>query len=341
MNGKRWIAVGIAMVLLVISLLMETMTGVGNPYGNEYFLDDLLAEDVKEKVLYHGNTDQRIAVIYIDGEISSYTSYGFSGNLGYDHHFVLRQIEDIKNDDRVKGVILSVNTPGGGTFESAQLKDALLDLKTTRKIPIYVSMQSIAASGGYYISAHADKIFASEETLTGSIGVIMSGINLTGLYEKLGISNDTIKSGTFKDIGSSSRPMTEQDRKILQDMVDLSYNRFVKVVSEGRNISKDKARKLADGRIYDGSQAKANGLVDEIGYFEDALYRMQDEYDLGDSQVFYYDIDRGSLISLFQMNITPLLRKRESRSEVLESLIQAERMNSVRPMYLYQGGHYE
>lgn len=341
MNGKRWIAVGIAMVLLVISLLMETMTGVGNPYGNEYFLDDLLAEDVKEKVLYHGNTDQRIAVIYIDGEISSYTSYGFSGNLGYDHHFVLRQIEDIKNDDRVKGVILSVNTPGGGTFESAQLKDALLDLKTTRKIPIYVSMQSIAASGGYYISAHADKIFASEETLTGSIGVIMSGINLTGLYEKLGISNDTIKSGTFKDIGSSSRPMTEQDRKILQDMVDLSYNRFVKVVSEGRNISKDKARKLADGRIYDGSQAKANGLVDEIGYFEDALYRMQDEYDLRDSQVFYYDIDRGSLISLFQMNITPLLRKRESRSEVLESLIQAERMNSVRPMYLYQGGHYE
>lgn len=341
MNSKRWIAAGIAAALLTISLLAETITGGESAYQKQYFLDGLLNEDVMEKVLYQGDSRERIAVIYIDGVISSYTSYGFSGDIGYDHHFVLQQIEDLKNDETVKGLILSVNTPGGGTFESAQLKDALIDLKQSRGIPIYVSMQKIAASGGYYISAHADKIFATEETLTGSIGVIMSGLNLAGLYEKLGITEDTIKSGAFKDIGSNSREMTEEERKILQDMVDLSYERFVKVVSEGRGISKEKAKRLADGRIYDGGQAKANGLVDEIGYFENAVYRLQQDYNLDHAQVFYYHVNRANFASLLRMNVAALFKRGESQNRILENLIQAEKMNVVRPMYIYQGGRYE
>ncbi|MDO4720302.1 MAG: signal peptide peptidase SppA [Peptostreptococcaceae bacterium] len=341
MNSKRWIAAGIAAALLTISLLAQTITGGESAYQKQYFLDGLLDEDVMEKVLYQGDSRERIAVIYIDGVISSYTSYGVSGGIGYDHHFVLQQIEDLKNDETVKGLILSVNTPGGGTFESAQLKDALIDLKQSTGIPIYVSMQKIAASGGYYISAHADKIFATEETLTGSIGVIMSGLNLAGLYEKLGITEDTIKSGAFKDIGSSSRVMTEEERAILQEMIDLSYERFVKVVSEGRGISKEKAKKLADGRIYDGGQAKANGLVDEIGYFESALYRMQQDYNLDHAQVFYYHVNRTNFVSLLRMNVSALFKRGESQNRILENLIQAEKMNVVRPMYIYQGGRYE
>lgn len=334
MNGKRWLAIGIATLLLLISSIINGQMN-GSIYQRKGILENLLSEEIVEKTLHEGNKQERIAVIFIDGVISSANAAGLFSNTGYHHSSVLKQIKTIQQDDTVKGVVLSVNSPGGGTFESAQLKDALRTLQEKKQIPVYVSMQKMATSGGYYISAYADKIFATEETLTGSIGVIMSGINLSGLYQKLGISDDTIKSGEFKDIGSDSRPMTAKDRDILQRMIDLSYQRFVKVVSEGRNMELEKAKALADGRIYDGSQAKENGLIDEIGYFDDVVEQMKLDHLLNESQVFYYDIDKSSINSFLGMTIQHFFNT--SGTDFSKWLQPYSTDSMIRPMYIYRG----
>ena len=142
----------------------------------------------------------------------------------------------------------------------------------------------LAASGGYYISAQADKIFATEETVTGSIGVIMSGLNYSGLLEKLGVEDTTVKSGALKDMGSGTRPETKEEEAVLQAYIDSAYSRFVAIVSEGRNKSEEEVKKIADGRIYDGVQAKEVGLVDELGFPEDALKAMRKEQQLEDAE---------------------------------------------------------
>lgn len=340
MNIKRGIAIGIAIVLLIVSSSMKVLIDQSSKHSS--FWKDILTDPMTEHQLHEGRSEKRIAVIFIDGVISASSESGlFAPVVGYNHAFILRQIENIKNDDTVQGLIVSVNSPGGGTFESAQIKDALQKLQDERQIPIYVSMQQVAASGGYYISAYADKIFATEETLTGSIGVIMSGKNLSGLYEKIGIEDNTIKSGEFKDIGSDARPMTENDRKILQDMVNLSYERFVKVVSEGRSMDISKAKKLADGRIYDGSQAKENGLIDEIGYLEDAINDMKITHALENGEVFYYDAGRGTLDTFLNLKIGNWMKKNNADWNKLRTLLQEENDAWIRPMYIYRGAFHE
>ncbi len=154
--------------------------------------------------------------------------------------------------------------------------------------PVYVSMGSMAASGGYYISAPADKIFASNETLTGSLGVIMQGYNYEKLAEKYGVQFETIKSGPYKDIMSPTREMTAEERKILQTMVNNMYNEFVRVIADGRGMSEKEVRKLADGRVYDGRQAKQLKLVDEIGRLDDVVASMKKDLNVKDAQVIRY-----------------------------------------------------
>lgn len=335
-NAKRGIAIGIAIVLLIVSLSMKML--IDHSPKNSGFWKDILTDTMTEHRIHEGQSEKRIAVIFIDGVISASSESGlFAPVVGYNHAFTLRQIEKVKDDSSVQGLIISVNSPGGGTFESAQIKDALQKLQDERQIPVYVSMQQVAASGGYYISAYADKIFASEETLTGSIGVIMSGKNLSGLYEKIGIEENTIKSGEFKDIGSDARPMTEKDREILQNMINLSYERFVKVVSEGRGIDIAKAKKLADGRIYDGSQARQNGLVDEIGYLEDAINDMKIDHALEDSEVFYYDAGRSTLNTFLNLKIGHWMKKNNADWTKVMTLLREENNSWIRPMYIYRG----
>ncbi len=132
-----------------------------------------------------------------------------------------------------------MNSPGGGVVESAEIHDKILDIKKVKK-PVYVSMGSMAASGGYYISAPADKIYASPETMTGSLGVIMHGYNYEKLAKKYGVEFETIKSGPHKDIMSPTREMTGEEREILQNMINNSYDQFVKVIADGRGMTERK-----------------------------------------------------------------------------------------------------
>src|SRR5690606_14792860 len=154
---------------------------------------------------------------------------------------------------------------------------------------VYISMGTMAASGGYYISAPATKIFANEETLTGSLGVILESINYSVLAEKLGIDMVTIKSGEYKDILNPSREMTESEKEILQKMINESYDQFVKVIVNGRGISEEKVREIADGRIYSGRQAKELNLIDEFGYLDDTIEALKKDYRLKDAQVVKYE----------------------------------------------------
>ena len=293
MNAKRWWAVGIAIFLFVASTGITAMTSLMSQNFSEQvtsLVSDTTDGALAETTTTAGNPTSRIAVLTVNGTIQDTgESSSFLSSEAYNHQAFLKQLEAVKEDESVKGIILSVNSPGGGVVESKQIYEAIKEIQKDRKIPVYASMGSMAASGGYYISAPADKIFADEETMNGSIGVIMQGVNYSKLAEKYGIEFETIKTGPYKDIMSGSREMTKDERKILQDMINESYNRFLNVIVDGRDMPKAEVKKLADGRIYSGSQAKKVGLVDELGYEEDAIAAMKKDYNLNGAQVFEYD----------------------------------------------------
>jgi protease IV len=183
---------------------------------------------------------------------------------------VRRQLQKAADSEHVKAVLLRINTPGGTVAMSQELNEAVKALKASNK-PIVVSMGDIATSGGYYVSSAADKIYASPGTLTGSIGVIMHLLNLSEIEKKIGVSPFTIKSGQFKDMGSMDRAPTKEEQELMQTLIMDSYDQFVTAVSEGRRISVDQVKKIADGRIYSGRQALKIKLIDALGGYEDAL----------------------------------------------------------------------
>jgi protease-4 len=166
-------------------------------------------------------------------------------------------------------VVLRVDSPGGSAAASQEIANEIRRFKEDTGKPVVISMGSVAASGGYYISVYADKIVASPATLTGSIGVISEFIYIQGLLDKLGLQMEIIKAGEHKDMGL--RPMTDEERQIMQTITDDLYGQFVVAVAKGRNLTQETVRKLATGQIYTGDQALQLGLVDELGDREEAI----------------------------------------------------------------------
>ncbi|AST92856.1 signal peptide peptidase SppA [Sutcliffiella cohnii] len=331
MSGKRWLALGIAGLLFFVSIITSMATSKSEGLSNALATDLFNTEEVfMEKVLENGNINRKVLVMELNGVIQD-TGESLFMTSGYQHRKFLKMLDQAKEDDGVKGIILKVNTPGGGVYESAEIHRKLVEIKEETDKPIYISMGSMAASGGYYISAPADKIFATPETLTGSIGVIMQGINFGELAERYGVKFETIKSGEYKDILSQTRDMTESERSILQDMVDSMYSRFVDVIVDGRNMSEAEVRQVADGRIYDGVQAKDINLVDELGYYDDVLDALKDDYKLGNVQVVQYQENIG-LGSLFLMKTSSLFQQ-NAEMQLLSTLFSQP--NAPRLMYLY------
>lgn len=290
--------------------------------------DELFMEEVIEE----GDAFNRIAVLDINGTIQD------TGNVtslfaseGYNHRTFMEKLEQVKEDDTVKAVVIRVNTPGGGVVESAEIHDKIVEIQTEAKKPVYISMGSMAASGGYYVSAPAHKIFASPETLTGSLGVIMQGYNFAGLAEKYGVEFVTIKSGPYKDIMSATRDMTEEEKGILQSMISNSYEGFVDVIAEGREMTEEQVKKIADGRIYDGRQAKELGLIDDFGYFEDVVEAVKKEQKISDAQVVSYTENFG-IGSFLSMGAQKFMGGDQEISSLINILSQT---HSPRLMYMY------
>jgi protease IV len=181
----------------------------------------------------------------------------------------VRQLRVLKKDKRVKAVVLRVDSPGGVVGPSQEISAQVRELAKVKKV--VVSMGSVAASGGYYISAPATLIYANPGTITGSIGVLMKFSNLEGLMGKVGMKAFTIKTGKFKDVGSPARSMKPEERAMLQEVIDSTHQQFVRAVAEGRKLPVPTVAALADGRIFSGEQALALKLVDRLGTLQDAI----------------------------------------------------------------------
>ncbi|MBO8168542.1 MAG: signal peptide peptidase SppA [Thermoanaerobacteraceae bacterium] len=214
----------------------------------------------------HGR--DQVGVIFINGIITGGSDDVFGGVAG--SQSIMRHLREAASDSSIKAVVIRINSPGGSAAASQEIAGEIQKLREQGKL-VVTSMGDVAASGGYWIAASTDYIFANAGTMTGSIGVIMQSTNLQELYKKIGVDVNVIKSGPHKDMGSSARELTEQEREILQAMVDDIYRQFVEVVSRGRGLSREKTERLADGRIYTGKQAKELGLVDELGNYYDAI----------------------------------------------------------------------
>jgi protease-4 len=251
--------------------------------------------------------NEKVGVISIEGTISQSRK-------------ITSQLAKFRKDNKIKAIVLRIDSPGGQVGPTQEIFREIQKIVQSKKV--IASLGSVAASGGYYIAAAADKIVAAPGTITGSIGVIMQFIRIEDLLKKIGIDFETLKSGEFKDIGSPGRELTERDREILNAVIQDIQRQFVEGVAIGRNLDLEKVRQIADGRIFSGAQARELGLVDELGNFEDAVeiakelagikgevtlvYPEKDTLDLWN---LFLDATGKSLIKLLQ-NIKPQVEYR-------------------------------
>lgn len=190
------------------------------------------------------------------------------GEIFYDL-WKIQEIEDHRDNDNVKALLVFINSPGGGVTGSQALYEALRSARQVK--PVVAFMASVAASGGYYVACAADSIVAHEGTLTGSIGVIATFLRTQDLFQKIGLDVTVIKAGEYKDVGSPHRPMTDEERKYMGQLLDNVYQQFLRAVSAGRGMSMERVAEIAEGRLYSGEEAFEVGLVDRLGTYEEAL----------------------------------------------------------------------
>ena len=247
-------------VLLHFSSMPSFSILPGISYTEEYISGDQ----------FSGN---KIVVVDVNGVILNQSSPSPVYSVA-DAEFICDQLKYIASDKSVKAVIMNIDSPGGEVVASDNIHHHIRKLRRENNIPVIASMNSLAASGGYYISAPCSYIIANRLTLTGSIGVIIETYKYYDLFTKLGVRSEVYKSGPMKDILDGSRPSTEAEKQIIQKLVNESYNEFVKIVAEGRKgltVEKIKGTEIGDGRVFNGEEAFKLGLVDKLGFFEDAV----------------------------------------------------------------------
>jgi len=275
----------------------------------------------------------KVAVISLSGPIQSESSGFFFGGSVITPESVRTELERARNDDSVKAIVLQVDSPGGSVAASQEIVNQLELVKK----PVVVSMSDLAASGGYYISAGADKIVALPGTLTGSIGVISEMPNLKGLFDKLGIDMQVFIAGKHKDMYAGLRELTPEEEVIMQDMTDQLYNQFVQVVAKGRGLSEDKVRALATGQLYTGIQAKELGLVDELGGLNTAIDLAASLAGISEPEVEYYKPQVPSLLNtLLGMGWQKLSSVIQPTSLSAEDIILLETLTNPYPQPEYR-----
>lgn len=277
----------IILLLLFITSIVLLVFGVNKFASSE-------STNISESIIA-GSSENKIAVINIKGTIMSEPS---SSSDVVSAKNIKEMIDKAQNDRQVKAVIVDINSPGGGIVASDQIYQYFK--KFTKPI-ISIYSGEVAASGGLYVSMGTDKIISHAETLTGSIGVIAETYDISELLNKYGVKVNTFKSGKFKNIGSFSREMTDEEKAMMQGIVDESYNRFISIVSDNRKLSLDTVKGFADGRIFSGRQAQKLGLIDQLGDIDDAAKLAKDMANISDASLVEYDppFSFSSLLSLF------------------------------------------
>jgi len=256
----------------------------------QFHLDFLGKERIEEVVLIKNRAKEKILLLDVEGIISSMASPGFFEREGDILSRIYYRLEKAAMDKTVKGVILRLDTPGGEVTASDILYNEVLKFKAKTGLPVVGFMMGVAASGGYYVASACDYIMAHPSTLTGSIGVISIFPNLQELFSKIGVKVNVIKSGQMKDSGGFWKDVTEEERKIFQTIIEDYYQKFVEVVHQNRKeyLSREELVEIADGRVYTGTQAHELKLIDEIGYFDQALKKILSLASLREAKVIAY-----------------------------------------------------
>jgi protease-4 len=259
-ENKHFILRGLGILFALVLVLFTTV----------FFFAYITGGDAKVLALFSGDG---VGVLQIEGAID-------------DSREVLAELRRLREMPWVKAIVVRVDSPGGAVAPTQEIFEEIQRAK--KKKPFIASMGSTAASGGYYIASACDKILANAGTLTGSIGVIMQLTNVEELMKKVGVKGINVKSGANKDLGSPFQPLSPEGRQILQSLVDDVHSQFVVAVAQSRGMDEAVVRKLADGRIYSGAQAKDLGLVDEIGTLEDAIEMAAKRAGIGAEPAVYY-----------------------------------------------------
>jgi protease-4 len=314
-KGTGWMVLAIILlVLLGLSLLLNfrhALSGITRG-GRATYYRSSYGPRLEEVTIKESSSDNKIAVIPIEGIISGtpIDQGGFSMVT-----IVKEELRRARHDRNVKAVVLKVNSPGGEVLASDEIANAIEDFQTNSSKPVVVSMGSLAASGGYYVSVRSDWIVANELTITGSIGVIMHGLNYRGLLDKIGVRPEVFKSGKYKDMLSGTKEpeeITPEERQMVQDLINETFAKFKSVVADGRQSAyqnnQQRGRKLsqnwqdyADGRILSGKEALHLGFVDELGDFDVAVSRAEKLAGIPRAEVVEYQqvFDLSNLFHLF------------------------------------------
>ncbi len=261
----------------------------------------------------------KIAIVYAEGEITqSLVSSPYSGSHPYISEKINENLRKLADNDEVKAVVLRINSPGGSAYTSEQIWKQVYELK--KKKPVVVSMGSVAASGGYYIASGASKIIAEPNTLTGSIGIFGMFPNTTGLFNKLALTTDIVKTNKYADFGDTSRPMTNDEKALIQGYIERGYDTFLTRCAEGRGMSKADIDSIGQGRVWTGEQALKIGLVDELGGIERAVELASE------------------LAEIYNYNIMEVSTSHDFLKEFLEKQIEVVKQSMVKDML---GDEYE
>lgn len=321
--------VGALLLLTAGAIALVLLTGAGGTGGGRAGGGAAPPETFKEKYV-SGEGSDKVAVLPVVGTIGTDAASPLGGAQAATPESFRDQLHQAEEDQRVKAVVLEVDSPGGGVVPTDQMYESIRQFKEGTGKPVVVSMGQTAASGGYYISTAADRIVANQNTLTGSLGVIFSYLNFEEAAAEYGIEQEVVKSGPFKDIGSPTREPTEEELEILQSYVDEGYDRFVEVIAEGRSLPEEEVRNLADGRVYSGLQAESLGLVDELGDLERAAEISGELAGVEEATVVRYQRRSPGIGDLLQSRLAP------SEPEALQVLKAAGLSPTPELQYLYR-----
>jgi protease IV len=275
---------------------------------------------VKDRtVIGHGGVS--VGVVKIKGVIT-------------DSQRALKELKEFEEDSSIKAVLVRIDSPGGAVGPSQEIHDALLRVRKSK--PVVASFESVAASGGFYIAVGAQRIVSNPGTLTGSIGVIMDFANLSELYKWAKVDRFNLKSGKFKDAGADNRPMTPEERELLQNLIGNVYEQFLKAVADGRNLPVDKVRPIADGRVLSGEQAYQAHLVDKLGGLDVALDQIRELAKLDSKQkinLVYPEPKHKNLMELIGQGAADSLMQGLLSRFHLDSLEQATQPGGSRGLF--------
>lgn len=243
---------------------------------------------LKEKVV-SGFGREKILLVDISGMIMETRHRGiFSLGAVTTPGYVKEVLDKAAKDKHIKALVLRINSPGGTVSASDIIHHELQNFKKETGVPVVVCLMGLATSGGYYLAQAGDTIVANPSGITGSIGVLAMKLNIKGLMDKVGVDSELVKSGKWKDFWSPFRPSTPEEKQMMQDVINSLYQGFVKVVAEGRKMDTREVKRVADGRIFTAPQAKDLGLVDSLGYLDDAIKIAQKQADLVEAKVVRY-----------------------------------------------------